>query len=333
LIQGAGLPGFPVYTSSESLDAFLPVHPGIDALNNIAAAKNPGDPNVVGESNTPFPQGNSGDQPGGFAPQPSAKDTVLRTGALNLSVAAPGTLTSGSSVPADASGVEGTQHNMIGKSGGQANLFGKIPGKDYGIDITVSLATRINSVLRILNQDPFGGNLHHGDNYPAGVFNCRQVWTGAVQNYITGVRLAGDLKISPAITSDGKLRIAKATVSTPPNDSARVGLAACLAPYASYESEHSPTSHYSDPIPTDTGLIPESKLPVDVNAAPRPAPNADCNTDPTYLVKHSALGPDTVNSLTGGTAGGYTTTGNGSQVSVSGDLAVNKVEADVLIGN
>ena len=49
-------------------------------------------------------------------------------------------------------GPQGSQNLVIGKSGGQANLFGNIPGKNYGIDVSVSLATRINSILR--SQDP-----------------------------------------------------------------------------------------------------------------------------------------------------------------------------------
>ena len=71
-----------------------------------------------------------------------------------------------------------------------------------------------------------------GSQYPAGIFNCRQIWSGVVQNYIPGVRLTGNLRISPAITKDGKLRIAKATVNT--SQPTHVALSACLMPYRSY---------------------------------------------------------------------------------------------------
>ena len=111
---------------------------------------------------------------------------------------------------------QGSQNVIIGKSGGQANLFGNIPGKSYGIDVTVSLATKINSIVRIQDQDVFDTPLVAGSQYPAGIFNCRQIWSGAVQNYIPGVRLTGNLRIAPAITKDGKLRIAKATVRHQP---------------------------------------------------------------------------------------------------------------------
>ncbi len=56
--------------------------------------------------------------------------------------------------PAPPSGVEGTQNIVLGQSGGQANLFGNIPGKSYGIDVTVNLSTKINSILREVDGDP-----------------------------------------------------------------------------------------------------------------------------------------------------------------------------------
>ena len=72
--------------------------------------------------------------------------------------------------------------------------------------------------------------------YPAGIFNCRQIVTGAVQNYIPGVRLTGYLRIAPAITKDGKVRIAKATVQSDTNKPDHVALSACLFPAKSYNA-------------------------------------------------------------------------------------------------
>ena len=80
---------------------------------------------------------------------------------------------------------------IIGQSGGEANLFGNIPGKGYGIDVTVSLKTTINTIIRVTDQDLWELPLKEGDEYPAGLFICRQVWTGAVDNYIPGIRLSG----------------------------------------------------------------------------------------------------------------------------------------------
>src|SRR5439155_24453481 len=119
----------------------------------------------------------------------------------------------------------GGQNLVLGKSGGQANLFGNIPGKSSGLDVTVNLATKINSILRIQDQDAFEP-LIAGGNWPAAVFSCAQVWTGAVQNYIPSVHLNGSLKISPGITSDGHLRIAKATLGQLGSDS-QFAVAAC----------------------------------------------------------------------------------------------------------
>ena len=152
---------------------------------------------------------------------------MLRTNALTLGIAPPGTQVDVVDRHRRASGLlaaarrgpnptgQGSQNVIIGQSGGEANLFGNIPGKGYGIDVTVSLKTTINTIIRVTDQDLWELPLKEGDEYPAGLFICRQVWTGAVDNYIPGIRLSGNLRISPAITKDGKLRIAKASVTHP----------------------------------------------------------------------------------------------------------------------
>src|SRR5204862_8310514 len=96
----------------------------------------------------PFPY-RASSVPGGFTQPPSPADTVLRTNALSLTIANPGTQVNQST---NVDGVAGSQNIVIGKSGGQANLFGNIPGKTYGIDVTVNLATQINSILRVEHQ-------------------------------------------------------------------------------------------------------------------------------------------------------------------------------------
>ena len=338
--QPGGFPGFPFYDSSAPLvgpagapQGYLPVNPGVDNINNLAANKDPGNVDSLGGNPSPFP---SGSAPGGFPATPSVKDSVLRTAPLSLGIAPAGT-----NVPqaAQPNGVTGSQNITIGKSGGQANLFGNIPGKGYGIDVTVSLATRINSILRIVDQDPFGTNLREGDDWPAGVFACRQVYTGAVQNYIPDVKLQGSLKISPAITADGKLRIAKATLKTGDYDASRFAVAACLVPYASFNA---PQGSDGDPqtvkIPTPTGgLANTASLPSDTgNYRPLSSvTGADCNTTPTGLVKYSALSPATVNQLTGtnNLSDGFTVGNSGSVASVAADLKVNNVSADILVGD
>ena len=65
-----------------------------------------------------------------------------------------------------------------------------------------------------------------------------------MQNYIPGVRLTGSLRIAPAITKDGKVRIAKATVQSDVNNPDRVALSACLFPAKRYNAltpAHPPT--------------------------------------------------------------------------------------------
>jgi hypothetical protein len=259
---------------------------------------------------------------------------VLRTNALSLGIATPGTPVNQST---NANGVSGSQDLVLGKSGGQANLFGNIPGKGYGIDVTVNLATRINSILRVEDQDAFEP-LVTGGNWPAAVFSCGQIWTGGVQNYIPSVHLTGNLKISPGITSDGHLRIAKATISTPtvgtgPNagkDSARFAVAACLAPFSAYNAE---TGLNTVPTPSPLGsTLTPAQLPVDSSNI-TPTPSANCNDAPTSFVANSALPSSTVQQLSPAASGPYTVTNSGSTVSVAADLTVNSVAVDVLIGD
>jgi hypothetical protein len=340
---GPGLPGVPIHNGGPTgpTVGFAPAHvastnPNVDntidaiqaskSLTGIASVDN----NHVGGNPQPFPYSASSN-PGGFVQPPSPKDTVLRTNALNLTVATPGT-----QVPMDGTGagdnqVSGSQNIVLGKSGGQANLFGNIPGKSYGIDVTVNLATRINSILRIEDQDAFEP-LIQGGNWPAAVFSCSQVWTGGIQNYIPSVHLVGNLKISPGITSDGHLRIAKATVASPVNDKARFAVAACLAPYSAYNTEV--PANYTVPGPAAPGgTLDPSQLPADSSSV-APAPAAACNAAPSPLVANSALPPSTVQSIAPAAgSNGYTVSNTGASVSVGADLSVTGVTLDVLVGD
>ncbi|WCB95530.1 hypothetical protein DSM104299_04279 [Baekduia alba] len=337
--QPGGLPGYPFVDPSVSLTTpagFLPVTPGVDSIDAVTAGKAAGDNNQVGGNPQPFPY-SAQSTPGGFTQPPSPKDTVLRTNALNLGIAPAGTEVKQDN---NANGVTGSQNIVVGKSGGQANLFGNIPGKAYGIDVTVSLKTRINSILRVVDQDSFGTPLITGNNYPAGIFNCRQIWTGGIDNYIPSVRLAGNLKIAPGITAGGKLRIAKATVSSLPGSEARFAVAACLAPYAGYDKEQLSSDTVAPTIPAGSaatgpgGTVPNAGLPADTSAARTPMPAANCNDAPTSLVASSALAPSSVSSLAPAVpADGYTTTSSGSSVSVGADLNVSNISLDILVGD
>jgi hypothetical protein len=290
----------------------FPVVPGVDSLAAIQPSPIVGDSNHVGANPTPFPSGSSP-----FVSPPSAQDTVLRTNALNLEVATPGDHSG--FVPDNGPSGDPTQNSQdihIGKSGGQANLFGNIPGKSYGIDVTVSLQTKIWSILR--EVDPDHRQLNIGSPWPASALNCRQAYTGYVDNYIPGVRLQGSLKISPAIMPDGKLRIAKATLASSTQEKANIALAACLFPYETYAAaaNSSDTAHVT--VPT---------APINPGATRSSLPNAACNDTPTMLVTDA--GVQTLNAP----GADYSATSDGSKAVVSGVLDVDNVSADVLIGD
>jgi hypothetical protein len=336
-LGGLGLMGYPVsQTPGGSVVGFLPINPGInDVLDNAVRPRTgtrPGNDDIVGGAVNPFPTGTG---PGGF--NPTAADTVLRTNALKLTVATPGSVNQSNST----NGPQGSQDIVVGKSGGEANLFGNIPGKSYGIDVTVSLATRINSIIRVVDQDAFHTGVYTGLKWPAGLFNCQQVWTGGVDNYIPGVRLVGNLKISPGITSDGHLRIAKATVNSPAATDpqylpTRFAVAACLMPYDTYATSNQSNATVPDPltgpIPYPGGLASTTLLPVD-STTKQGAPSANCNAPPTGLVANSALSGSNVAALGAATDPAFSTTANGSRVSVGADLNVDNVQLDVLIGD
>lgn len=258
-------------------DFFGTATSGVDDSSVLTATNTPGENDL----------GNGGPLPGVASPN----DVVLRTGSLNLRIATP----SGGTVP-------GT---TIGKSGGQANLFGQIPNKasGVGVDVTANLVTNINSILREVDLQEAGNN--------ATAFNCRQAWTGTVENHITGVKLTGSLRISPAIMADGKLRIAKTRLSS--STPAQVALTACLMPMQAYAHE--------------TGNIPAS--PIDPSTSD-PAPTAACNSMVSPAL-NLMFGVNPFANL-GAPLDGYTVSNNGSTVSVMGNIDVEDLTADVLIG-
>ena len=208
---------------------------------------------------------------------------------------------------------------MLGRSGGQANLFGNIPGKNTAIDVTVSLEGKINTILRAVDTDNSG--LITGGEFPPSAFECRQAFTGGVQNYIPGIRLNGDLQISPAITKDGKLRIAKAQLFS--EEKAHLAVAACLYPHSLYAAEFNSSD-------TTTPSVPN--LPINELARhPTPASTVNCKDTPTEVVRTAGLGAQNLTTLTAGPGGGYTTNADGSRVSVAA-LINTVVAADILIG-
>jgi hypothetical protein len=326
--------GIPVYAPAfdptnplAHIAGFAGEYPGVDSLDNLTSFKVPGDPNNLGGTQDPFPSALDPTGPGRPA---GIEDTVLRTGPITLGVAQAGLFNESNA--ADGLGPQGSQNITVGKSGGQANLFGNIPGKTYGIDVTASLSGTINSIIRQVDSD--FAPLEAGQKWPSAAFQCRQAWTGGVQNLIQDVHLTGDLNISPAITKDGDLRIAKATLRTQvlngEKQLSRVALGACLAPYATFADQKNSSDGSPVRVPSlaapPASYSPPFGYPIDEGTA-RTAPSAPCNGPATQLLQDAGVGqlstPDA----------DYSTSRDGSQVSVAGDLEVNEIDADVIIGD
>jgi hypothetical protein len=307
------IPGVPFFTSlagaaSHALAGTVEELPGADDISLLTPSADPSDINAMGPNPDPFPQGSP------YAPvgAENVQDSVLRTANIHLSTLASGTQVQEDSTVADGAGPQSSQNLVVGQSGGQANLFGNIPGKGYGIDVTVSLGGAINSILR--SVDPDVDPLLQGVPYNQSAFDCRQAFTGSVFNAIPGLHLIGNLHISPAITTDGKLRIAKATLSS--LNPSHVALAACLMPYSTFSA----STGAAVPVPGDA--LSGTQSATNINAVP----TAACNASPQGNVAASAF-PNTVGPL----APVVSTNSDGSQVSVSGDITT-QISADVLIG-
>jgi hypothetical protein len=327
-LAAGGVHGVPYFATQGDADTFdatantgliagsVEAFPGADDVSLLRADHVVGDPNGIGGNANPFPY-TAASRPGGFPPQPSARDTVLRTAPLHLAIAVPGTefAEQGPSPTQDGNGPQGSMNIVIGKSGGQANLFGNIPGKDTQIEITANFATQITSILRAVDPDPAG--LVAGQPYNNRSFNCRQFWTGSVQNYLNDITLVGNLHIAPGITPDGHLRIAKASLAS--DDPWDVSLAACLVPYSTFSAT------------TGVPLVPTDEFTGQSAAgasATNPQPSGvKCNAPPSAQVAASTVPPlsPLLNDPHAGT--------DGAQVSVAGTITVPQIEADVLIGD
>ena len=327
-LAASGVHGMPYFATQAAADTFatagnpalaagsVEAFPGADDVALLHADRSVGDPNGIGGDPNPFPFTAAG-RPGGFPLQPNARDTVLRTAPLHLAIAAAGTefAEQGPSPAQDGNGPQGSMDIVLGKSGGQANLFGNIPGKDTQIEITANFATKITSILREVDTDPAGQVA--GQPYTSSAYNCRQFWTGTVQNYLNDITLVGGLRIAPGITSDGHLRIAKASLAS--DDPWDVSLAACLLPYSMFSATAGVPVVPADALTgqTATGAGPINPEPTGVK----------CNAPPTALVAASSVPPlaPLLDDPHAGT--------DGSQVSVAGTITVPQIEADVLIGD
>ncbi len=358
---GNGLPGYPIHTAGGTPGgAFLPLSPGVDDPSDLRSGGITGSNDWIGPNPSPFPGGSA---PGGFTG--AAAGTVLRTTALSLGIAPGGVSVNMSTGTATAPGAlttaQGSQDTTLGYSGGQANLFGNIPGKNVGVDVTVNLATKINSIVRIVDHDVFKQpGLVEGGDFPAAYFNCRQIVTGAVQNYIPGVRLTGDLRIAPAITKDGRVRIAKATVRSNINEPDHVALSACLfpaKPYNAYAGTSTDTAAAKVPTLAQVAgggpaqAVPGGVLQTDGNTsvpfrdlerypnlaegnAPSTVPcGSDTTPDLADVIRRAGL-TGIVNGIPAPTDAAYNGVSyRGDQATVAGDITVNPIDVDVILGD
>ena len=302
-----------------------------------------------------FNPGNNNLGAGPYSPEAGATagDSVLRTSSLNLTVAP-----EGSSVT-----LPGGSQITTGKNGGRANLFGNIPGKTTDIEVTASLSTNINSILRevdatangqvplnILDNDA-NGIPSAGDTFDTTTsnlfvaFQCRQAITGSVPNYLTGIRLNGDLKVAPAFTADGKLRIAKATLGL--EDPARIAVAACLMPYTSYAA-YNPTFNPGNHSIVDPNAAPydptqvksiQTGAPYTLPAAygggtvPNARDIACGKADPSPLGgQDPILRSFGVDDLVTPANPPFSTTDDGSQAKVAAEITTLSLDVDVLVG-
>ena len=332
--SGGPFIGVPEYNlaGTTPTGAFVPVAPNADDITLVKPSGIPNNIYNTGANPTPFPVGSA---PGGFPVTPSAQDAVLRTAPLKLDVATAGT-------PVTQTGAgdhpQGSENILIGNSGGHANLFGNIPGKSYGIDVTVSLATKINSIFRAVDVD--GQRVRQGAPWPSALFDCRQAFTGSVQNYIPDVRLKGNLKISPAVTPSGDLRIAKVSLSSLAEPvPTHFAVAACLSLYSVLAAEQNSTDSLTYNVPADgPGLIPTGNLPADTTTYRTGITNPDfsaagtCNSAQTQLTKDAGFTGLSLASASNG-YDSFATSSGGEKVSVAADLTVNTVVADVIIGD
>jgi hypothetical protein len=74
------------------------------------------------------------------------------------------------------------------------------------------------------------------------------------------------------------------------------------------------------------------QMPFEPVRAPTPD-SIPCNSTPTAIVRDASLYGSVEPQVAASAANGYTTTANGSQATVAGDITVNALQVDVLIGD
>jgi hypothetical protein len=232
----------------------------------------------------------------------------------------------------------------VGRSGGRANLFGLAVdglGDGESVDVTVNLTTKVSAILRqVDNAYPRPAGLpDETAGQIASYFDCRQLWSGYVENHLAGIQLTGQLRILPALTADGRLRIAKVFLSSPTASAQAV--VTCLIPYALFASGNRDIGDS-----TFTSADPWSTNPIGPNLVGGEANSAHFNPVATIDPSESAAAPDVPCDSTGGpldrnpfnipASGDIDLTSllrSGAATAVRGDLTVQKLVGEVVIGH
>jgi hypothetical protein len=184
----------------------------VGVLNNPAAASCPAPP-----ASTLTSGGTVGSSAAALAPSVTPS-TVVRTAPIGLSLA-----------------------STAAPNVGTANLFSN--ANNVTLDLHVNAA--INTIFRDVDDGTGGGNpLVPAGTIPTAIFNCDEFYaaqttgSGTTGNVIP-VDVKGTLKVSPALTSDGRLRIATVSVSSPAGTGEEVGhshVSACLQPQSAVDT-------------------------------------------------------------------------------------------------
>jgi hypothetical protein len=208
-----------------------------------------------------------------------------------------------------------------------------VSGTVRGVVTTASGGTINLAAPGLSGAAPAGGTVSQTPEVKGNInaySDCRQAWTGSIRNYLTGIKLVGSLRISPAITADGKVRIAKVNLRTPaPIPQA---LAACLTPYQLY-MEGTPLA--GDPFFTVPNVAPQLIFGAEFNPLVVLAgsstgisakPNVGCNANGGPLARSP------FNAYPNGGTGLKDMLENGAAVGVSGTIAT-AIKAEVLVGS